>query len=120
MVRFARPVSICESCRWYEPRMEMEGPHGLREPIFTPACRAYPEGIPAPIFEGGFDHRGAYFGDGGRRWQFDPRSGFNFLDYLSDVENGAFPDRNLVIEGGGEHEPLFRNGASLNVVRPNA
>ncbi len=46
--------------------------------------------------------------------------GFNFLDYLSDVENGAFPDRNLVIEGGGEHEPLFRNGASLNVVRPNA
>ncbi len=42
MVRFARPVSICESCRWYEPLMEMEGPHVLREPIFTPACRAYP------------------------------------------------------------------------------
>lgn len=34
-----------------------------------PVCAAFPAGIPAPIAEGGFDHRKAYPGDGGIRFE---------------------------------------------------
>lgn len=33
------------------------------------ACEAFLEGIPAPIRTGDFDHRKAYDGDGGIRWE---------------------------------------------------
>lgn len=32
-------------------------------------CAAFPAGIPDEIFSGQFDHRKAYDGDGGIRWE---------------------------------------------------
>lgn len=37
-----------------------------------PNCEAFPEGIPAEILLGGFDHRGAFPGDGGVRFEQKP------------------------------------------------
>lgn len=35
-------------------------------------CEAFPEGIPVEITEGGFDHRKAFRGDNGIRFELDP------------------------------------------------
>ena len=52
-------VPICESCAHLRPA---DSGVGL-------VCTAYPDGIPDGIYLDGFDHRQAFDGDGGVRWQ---------------------------------------------------
>lgn len=44
----------CNTCKW------------LR--VGSSACEAFPDGIPAVIRSGEFDHREAFLDDGGKRW----------------------------------------------------
>lgn len=48
---------ICDLCEYYRPGLHPDNPRGV------PVCRAFPEGIPDEILDGGFDHRKALDGE---------------------------------------------------------
>jgi hypothetical protein len=56
--------SICPDCTHLDrdTSIEVDG-------ILTGVCAAFPAGIPDEIFAGGFDHRIAFRGDGGTRFE---------------------------------------------------
>jgi len=58
--------SPCEHCKHFH-RGERYFKNGYV------SCKAYPAGIPAPIFEGEVMHKKAYRGDRGVRFEQDPR-----------------------------------------------
>lgn len=58
-------IPICESCAHLGP-----GPDGIGF-----ACDAFPSGIPAEIYPGGFDHRQPFAGDNGVRWRLSTEEG---------------------------------------------
>jgi hypothetical protein len=63
-------VPICAACRHLRGtggRLE-EMLHEDHDPFATPACDAFPGGIPQEIWLGGADHRLPFEGDGGLRF----------------------------------------------------
>jgi hypothetical protein len=56
-------LSICLSC---DRALVVDDPNE------TPVCTAYPEGIPAEISLGEFDHRQPRDDDGGKQWVLRP------------------------------------------------
>ncbi|MEO3798439.1 hypothetical protein [Nonomuraea sp. B1E8] len=58
-----RRPSICDACARLRQQPDA-GPAGR----YTPFCEAFPDGIPAEIYTGGFDHRHPWPGDGGVRF----------------------------------------------------
>lgn len=52
--------TLCYACKRFQP-LGIDGP----------TCTAFPDGIPTPIIQGGFDHRNPYPGDGGARFVQD-------------------------------------------------
>ncbi|MEU6786550.1 hypothetical protein ABZ912_45770 [Nonomuraea angiospora] len=61
-----RRPAICDACARLRQRVDAQAAGR-----YVPYCEAFPEGVPAEIYEGGFDHRHEYPGDGGVR--FAPR-----------------------------------------------
>jgi hypothetical protein len=57
------PMPSCATCALYRPaEVGLVGDE-------TATCSAFPDGIPAEILDGGFDHREPYPGDGGIRYR---------------------------------------------------
>jgi hypothetical protein len=52
------PAPACFKCAHYRGTGEL-----------GPLCAAFPFGVPDDIYYGGFDHRQAFPGDGGIRWE---------------------------------------------------
>ena len=64
---------ICEACEH----------RGYRDDGPGWACVAFPHGIPEEISIGGFDHRRAYPGDGGWRFQLRPGAEERLAAYVA-------------------------------------
>lgn len=72
----ARAQSQCApSCARYRSPFSPENVVGLTEPF----CAAFPDGIPAAIYDNQVDHRQPYEGDHGLRWE--PAAGLRFPTY---------------------------------------
>ncbi|SEG95983.1 hypothetical protein SAMN05444920_109227 [Nonomuraea solani] len=61
-----RRPAICDACARLRQRVDPQVAGR-----YVPYCAAFPEGVPAEIYGGGFDHRHEHPGDGGIR--FAPR-----------------------------------------------
>jgi len=66
------PLGRCGLCRHLREGLVNVSDDEAANPTAQYACDAFPKGIPDEITEDGFDHRLAYLGDGGIR--FEPRA----------------------------------------------
>lgn len=91
----ARPQSQCTpTCaRWRPPLADTAAADGEMGPI---ACDAFPEGIPAAIWENRADHRRPFPGDNGLRWA-PAAEGVTFPAYALNVD--AVPAGSMVAAG---------------------
>jgi hypothetical protein len=62
-----RLPNICDACS--RRRTRHDASQAGTDGEFVPCCAAFPDAIPAAIYHQGFDHRGAYPGDGGVRFE---------------------------------------------------
>jgi hypothetical protein len=60
------------------------------------ACDAFPNGIPASILVGNYDHRNAFDGDGGIRFALAPQYA-DFSEQINSAPSGALADALLAV-----------------------
>lgn len=83
------PRPFCDPCRHYVPPPFPPG--AIKGEWSVGTCAAFPDGVPALIWAGGFDHRDPHPDDNGI--QFEMRTDAQF-DWDEEQTN-AFLDRNI-------------------------
>lgn len=92
-----RPAIQCAFCDHFRSPLDVgDGTGG-------PTCKAFPVGIPDPIWLGGADHRKAYPGDNGIRWSSLDGSKFP-ESALAPAEEKAFLEQMAAKHLPGQHD----------------
>lgn len=73
------PISLCYGCK-----------HFYRDGEKPFTCKAYPDGIPIKIVAWVHDHRKPYAGDGGIRFEPDPKH-MHMIEDLLDLIDRRWP-----------------------------